>query len=104
MDKVINGIEYDTDSEKLIATAPKTMFQKDYFYGVERLYLKSTGEYFLYINDVPFGDYTQCCVTGGYWDHENRERIIPLSVNSAKKWGKKRLDKNTYKKVFHSRN
>ena len=67
MNKVINGIEYDTSAGEILATAPKEMFKKDYFYGVEKLFLKSIGEYFLYINDVPFGDYTQCCVTRGCW-------------------------------------
>lgn len=70
MRRIIHDKVYDTDTAKLQATG----------YYQEELFLKKTGEYFLY-------------------DAENK-KITPLTYEEAKSWAKEKLGAEEYMALF----
>lgn len=95
MKKIINGRIYDTNTAK-------EMGRDDQTYGnfsdwEETLYRKSTGEYFLHGEGGPQTKYAQQ-VGENSWT--GGEKIIPLSLESAKKWAEEHLEADEYEKIF----
>lgn len=70
MEKLIKGRKYNTDTAKLIGVVGEQ----------QNLYIKRTGEFFLYFVD---------------------EKIVPLSFDKAQKLVKEKLDKNIYNQLFN---
>lgn len=94
MKKIINGKKYDTDTAKAIGF--DTNCASDFHYWYESLYIKKTGEYFLYGKGGPMSRYCEYigdCQTSG-------EKIIPMTVEEAKEWAEKHLTADEYEEIF----
>ena len=95
MNKIINGKSYNTDKAKRLARWDNGMSPSDFEYYTEALYVKKTGEYFLYGEGGGNSKY-------GEW-HGNSggpgEAIEPLTLSDAKKWAE-RLDGDEYESIF----
>lgn len=63
----------------------------------EELYLKRTGEFFLYGEGGPR---TQYAVSNGDNSWSGGDRIIPLSAAAAREWAEKHLDADGYAGIF----
>jgi len=96
MMKVINGKKYDTETAEFCAEYWNGLSTRDFEYYKEELYRKRTGEYFL------------CGYGGGNskygeW-HGNSggpgDKIIPMSLLEAQKWGEENLDGEEYEEIF----
>lgn len=96
MKKVINGKRYDTDTAKKLASDWYSNCT-DFHYWEETLYRKNTGEYFLHGEGGPASKYAQS-VGQNSWS--GGEKLIPLSVENARKWAEDHLDGDEYEKIF----
>ena len=96
MKKIINGKRYDTDTAKKLASDWYSN-RTDFYYWEETLYRKNTGEYFLHGEGGPASKYAQS-VGQNSWS--GGEKIIPLSVENARKWAEDHLDGDEYEKIF----
>ena len=96
MKKIINGKRYDTDTAKFVGHAEYS-HPRDLNYWSEDLYLKKTGEFFIHgeggANTIYAQPAEQNWRTGG-------EKIRPLSLKEAQKWGEKYLSADKYEQVF----
>lgn len=70
MEKLIKGRKYNTDTAKLIGVVGEK----------QELYIKRTGEFFLYFVD---------------------KKIVPLSFDKAQKLVEEKLDKDVYNQLFN---
>ena len=97
MKKIINGKLYDTEKAKNVGSWSNNLSYRDFNNMSETLYLKRTGEFFLYGEGGPMTKYAesvgQNSWTGG-------EKIIPLSAASARKWAEEHLDADEYAAIF----
>ena len=96
MKRIISGRRYDTNTAKLIGQASYSNCS-DLHYWSEELYVKRTGEYFLYGVGGPMSKYSQ---QTGENEWTGGKEIIPLSLNEAKMWVEKYLDADEYEKIF----
>jgi hypothetical protein len=96
MKKIINGKRYDTETAQLIGSASYSN-RSDFSYWAEELYLKRTGEFFLYGEGGPMSKYRRT-ISQNEWS--GGEKIIPLSIEEAKEWSEKYLDANEYEALF----
>ena len=96
MKRIINGRRYDTETAKLLGQASYSN-STDFAYWSEELYVKRTGEYFLYGEGGPMSKYSQQV---GQNEWTGGQEIIPLSLKEAKKWTEKYLDADEYEKIF----
>lgn len=96
MKKHINGKTYDTDTARKLATWRAN--ETDWMHAVrEELYLKRTGEYFLYGEGGPSSRYSRCLEDNSW---ASGEAIIPLSLGKAKAWAEEHLDADEYEAIF----
>lgn len=97
MKKIINGKVYDTEKAKQVASYSNAGSWRDFQHYEETLYLKKTGEYFLFGEGGPMTRYArsegQNSWTGG-------ERIEPLTYAAAKEWAEEHLDGDEYEAIF----
>lgn len=95
MKKIINGKRYDTDTAREIGC---NYHYEDRLYGwAETLYLKKSGEYFLFGEGGPGSRYARAEGSNSWangWD------IFPMTFDEAKKWTEKNLDAKTYEENF----
>ena len=96
MKKVIDGKRYDTGTAKKMG-ADGYSNRRDFNYWYETLYRKSTGEFFLYGEGGPASKYAE---TIGQNEWSGGEKIIPLTIESAKKWAEDHLDADEYEAIF----
>lgn len=96
MKRIINGRRYDTQTAKKVGEASYSNCS-DFHYWSEELYVKRTGEYFLYGVGGPMSKYSQ---QTGQNEWTGGKEIIPLSLNEAKMWVEKYLDADEYEKIF----
>ena len=96
MKRIINGRRYDTHTAKKVGEASYSNCS-DFHYWSEELYVKRTGEYFLYGVGGPMSKYSQQV---GQNEWTGGQEIIPLSLKEAKKWTEKYLDADEYEKIF----
>ena len=89
MKQIINGKMYNTETAKYIDYYTNNRGRNDYNYVREELYLKKTGEFFLYREFYAYGE------GGGF-----RERIYPLTVDEAKNWVENKSGVDTYIELF----
>lgn len=95
MKKIIGGKKYDTDTATLCVDRDNN--RTDFAHTYEALYLKKTGEFFLYGKSGPMGKYAEAVgdntVCGG-------SAITPLTIKKAKQFVEKYGDVNDYEKLF----
>lgn len=96
MKKVINGRRYDTDAAKKIADYSYSN-RSDFNYWEETLYMKRTGEFFLYGFGGPMTRYAE---SAGLNQWTGGSKIIPLTVEKAKEWAEKYMDADEYEEAF----
>ena len=96
MKKIISGRRYDTKTARLVGFTYYGM-PGDLYYWCEDLYLKRTGEYFLYGQGGPMSKYSQQ-VGQNKWSYGHE--IRPLSLDEAKAWAGKYLSGDEYEKIF----
>jgi hypothetical protein len=97
MKKILNGLLYNTDSAKLIAEWSCNLSRSDFGYCEEELYLKKTGEYFLYGSGNAASKYAESC-GNNTWG--SGSEIIPLSPEAAREWAEEKLDADEYESIF----
>ena len=96
MKAVKNGKLYDTETAKLIGSDSFGQYGGINSWG-EELYLKRTGEFFLYGYGGCFSKYAKQVDSNSC---SGSEKIIPLTESEAKAWVEKHLDAAKYIKVF----
>lgn len=96
MKKIINGKRYDTDTAKEMG-CDSYLGPRDFAHWYETLYRKTTGEYFLHGEGGPASKYAE---TIGQNQWCSGEKIIPLTMESAKKWAEDHLDADEYESIF----
>jgi len=97
MNKVINGKRYNTETAKLIATATSIHPRNDFQYWEEELYVKNTGEYFIY----GWGNAdSRYAVSAGYNTRTGSERIMPITESEARAWAEDHLLADEFEKHF----
>jgi len=96
MQKIINGKKYDTETAEEIGEGYYSN-PNDFHYFAETLYRKRTGEYFLYGEGGPASRYA---VAAGQNSWMGGEKIIPLTIESAKEWAEKYLGADAYEDEF----
>ena len=96
MKKIINGRRYSTESAKEVASDSYSS-PRDFNHWVERLYRKTTGEFFLYGVGGPLSRYAE---STGQNQWSGGEKIIPLSVEAAQAWAEEHLNADEYEKIF----
>ena len=96
MKKIINGRMYNTDTAELMGEWYNGLSRTDFWYCEEKLYLKKTGEYFLYGRGGArsrWSEWVCNCVGEG-------EGIIPLTITMAKEWAECNLSADEYEEIF----
>ena len=96
MKKIIDGKRYDTETATLLGTDSYSNSQ-DFRHWTEKLYRKRNGEYFLYGEGGPMTRYAQ---TVGQNEWCGGEKIMPLTVASAREWAEKHLLADEYEEAF----
>lgn len=96
MKRIINGKRYDTDTAQFIKTYSSGLSISDFRYYDESLYLKKTGEFFLYATGNGSSKYA-----GQYGDLRGPgEKIVPLTLDEARAWVEKIEDPDLYEELF----
>lgn len=90
MKKIIKNKVYDTGTAKKCAEYEfENASEKDYTWYREELYVKKTGEYFIYGEGNAASEYS------------NRNgKIKPLTYDEAREWAEKYLDADEYISIF----
>ena len=96
MKKIINGRKYDTETAKEIGYWSNGYPCSDFNHCEETLYLKKTGEYFLYGEGGALSNYSKI-VFGGTTGGSD---IIPMNEDRAKIWAEKYLRCEAYEALF----
>ena len=96
MKKIINNKLYNTESAKLVGEFQSTYAVNDFHYYEEELYLKKTGEFFLYGNGNGLSPYAERYIDG----MGPGEKIIPLNEDQARQWAEDNLDPDDYMRFF----
>ena len=96
MRAVRNGKLYNTETAKLIGSDSFGQYGSNDNWG-EELYLKKTGEFFLYGYGGYYSKYAKQ-VDSNSWS--GSEKIIPLTESEAKAWAEKHLDGDKYIEAF----
>lgn len=96
MKKIINGKMYNTETAKEIGSWSNNRSYSDFSYCEETLYLKKTGEYFLFGEGGPMTRYAERC---GDMLCDGSE-IHPMTEEQAKRWAEQRLDADEYIAAF----
>lgn len=98
MKKIINNKLYNTDTANSLIYWYNDLPSNDGYYYAEELYIKKTGEYFLYGEGgalSPYGSY-DCEGRCSYPDWD----IIPLTDAKAKKWAVDHCSADKYMELF----
>lgn len=61
MKKVINGLRYDTDTAKVVASNDNGYYRNDFFYCEETIYKTAKGNYFLHGEGGAASPYSRIC-------------------------------------------
>lgn len=96
MKKIINGKRYDTNTATLIGSTGYG-YPSDLEYWTEELYLKKTGEFFLYGEGGPMSKYSRKI---GENEWSGGEEIRPLTLKEAQEWAENYLDADECEQVF----
>lgn len=96
MKKVINKKMYNTETATEVASYDNGYGCDDFYHVGEELYLKKTGEFFLYGHGGAMTDYGKPCGNG----RSGGSSIIPMTENQAKEWVLNHCDVDTYVTLF----
>lgn len=88
MRKIINNKVYDTETANYIGSWDNGYPGNDFNALSKELFRKKTGEYFLYMRG---GAFTECAVSDGNMTCGG-EKIVPLSIEQARKFAFEFLD------------
>lgn len=94
--KIIGGKMYNTETAKQLAYWNNGYTRSDFNFTEEALYLKKTGEYFLYGHGGAMSSYSESYGTsrcGG-------EGFTPLTEEGAKHWAEAHLEADEYIAIF----
>lgn len=97
MKKIINGKRYDTNTARLIDYTGNGLPDNDFNYWQEKLYLKKTGEFFIYGEGGARTQYAKFDTSG--WSRGGSS-IIPISTDHAKKWVEENSSVEIYETLF----
>ena len=97
MKKIINGKVYDTEKAKQVASYSNAGSWRDFQHYEETLYLKKTGEYFLFGEGGPMTRYAR---SDGQNSWTGGERIEPLTYAAAMEWAEEHLTASEYESIF----
>ena len=97
MKKIINGKLYDTDTARRLGNYDNGGSWIDFGHFEEMLYIKKTGEYFLYGEGGPM---TRYAVATGTNSWSGGERIMPLTYDEAAAWAEEHLDADAFVEIF----
>ena len=93
---ILHNKLYNTDTAKKVAEIDNGYFTDDMRYFSHTLYLKKTGEYFLFTYGAPMTGFAETKgdrKTYGY-------RITPFTEELAQKWAMNELDAEQYIELF----
>lgn len=96
MKKIINKKLYDTETAKLVANWWNGLGVSDFRNCEESLYLKKTGEFFLYGEGGGLSPYAEHFVDG--WGYG--KKITPLTEEEAREWAEKHMSADEYLKIW----
>lgn len=96
MKKIINGKLYDTDKARYLG-GDSYSNSRDFHHWTEELYVKRTGEYFLYGEGGPMTKYAE---TIGQNQWSGGEKIMPMSMEAAREWAEEHLSAELYAEIF----
>lgn len=97
MKKIIDGKKYDTETAECVGSYSND--EQGFKYLYEELYIKKTGEFFLYGEGGAMTGYAES-VPGNQGSYTGGSKIIPFSVNMAKEWAQVRLSVEDYEAIF----
>lgn len=97
MKKIINGKRYDTETAKLVDSWSNNFSCNDFHWYCEDLFLKKTGEFFIYGIGNGLSPYAESV---GLNCSQSGEKIIPISIEEAKKWIEKKSEVDIYEDLF----
>lgn len=97
MKKIINGKMYNTATAKPLAHYTNNKSCYDLCYIEEVLFIKKTGEYFLFGCGGAMTKYSE---PDGYNGIIGGEKLIPFTEDEAKKWAETHIDCDEYEKIF----
>lgn len=96
MTKIIDGRKYSTSTATFIGEDGYS-HPGDFSWWSEELYVKKTGEFFLYGEGGPMSGY---CEYRGNNEYGGSAKIIPMSEDEAREWAEAHLSYETYVKFF----
>lgn len=94
--KIIKGRKYDTVTATKICSYDNGLPESDFDALCEQLYIKRTGEFFLYGYGGARTAYAEA--DGNMWT--SGERIVPLSENDAKAFAEEHASPEVYEQYF----
>ena len=96
MTKIIDGRKYSTTTATFIGDSSYSHYG-DLAWCTEELYIKKTGEFFLYGEGGPMSGY---CEYRGNNEYGGSAKIIPMSEDEAREWAEAHLSYETYVEFF----
>lgn len=96
MMKIIKGKKYDTETALKVAEWDNGLGRSDHHAIYETLYKKRTGEFFLFGEGGGLTGYSEAVGNAFTWG----EKIIPLTLDTAKEWVEAHLDGKKYEDIF----
>lgn len=96
MKKIINGKLYNTETAKEVAKDWNGYSTWDFNYLCETLYLKKTGEWFLFGEGGSFTEYAEPAPGGMVFG----KQIIPYTEKQAKEWAIVHMSADEYMELF----
>lgn len=97
MKKIISGKQYNTETAKEVGSWANAGNWRDVNHAEETLYLKKTGEYFLFGEGGPASKYAEP-VGSNSWT--SGCRIMPMTWEEARSWAEKHLSTDDYEDAF----
>lgn len=97
MKKIINSKLYNTETATEIGCWDNNLGSRDFNYCCEYLYIKKTGEFFIYGYGGPMSKYAEPAECGGW---SGGGEIHPISENEAMLWAEKKLSADEYLKLW----
>lgn len=96
MKKIINKKLYDTETAKMIASWSNGLGKSDFRGYEENLFLKKTGEFFLYGEGGGLSPYAESVGSG--WGYG--KKITPLTEEEARQWAETHMEADEYLKIW----
>lgn len=97
MKKILNNRLYDTDTARSLGSDSYSGSRSDFHWWHEELFIKRTGEFFLYGEGGPMSRYAR---TVGQNEWSGGEKIMPLTPARAREWAEEHLSADEYEAAF----